>query len=157
MIPACHRLRGALLSLLLVMLPHASHAQGRSHAYVFLGAGSAGLGGGVDWLIAGGPIGIGTELGIGQLLVASFTGSYHFLDGRSARPLDLFATAGFTTLTDLNSEARGVNVGGGAIYWPRKRVGLRLDCFSFLATHDNIRPEHRHYWGVRGGVAFSLR
>ena len=86
----------------------------------------------------------------------SFSGSYHPLAHRAPRKLDPFADVGFMTMTDLNQDAVGVNVGGGVTYWPRKRVGLRLDGFSFLPTRDDIRSENRHHWGVRAGVAFHF-
>ena len=63
---------------------------------------------------------------------------------------------GFTTLSDLNYDARGVTVGGGVTYWPRKRVGLRLDGFSFLPQRDDIRFKDWNYWGLRAGVAFHF-
>ena len=150
------RLRLAVLVLPMMLLPCSSNAQGRSHGYVSLGAGATDTDWGVDWLIPTTPIGIGAEMGVGNLLVLSFSGSYHPLAHRAPRKLDPFATVGFMTMTDLNYDAVGVNVGGGVTYWPRKRVGLRLDCFSFLATHDNIRLEDRHHWGVRAGVAFHF-
>ena len=137
-------------------ISHSANAQGRSHGYVSLGAGATQLDGGVDWLLMNGPIGIGGEFGAGNLLVASFSGSYHPLAQRPPRKLDPFATVGLTTLTDLNHDAWGVSVGGGVNFWPRKRVGLRLDGVAFLPTRDDIRPEHRHYWGVRAGVAFHF-
>lgn len=147
-----------LLILPMMLLPCASNAQGRSHGYGFLGAGATHVGWGADLLIPTTPIGIGAEMAAGNLLVLSFTGSYHPLvhrADRSTRRLDPFAAVGFTTMTDLNYDAVGANVGGGVTYWPRKRVGLRLDGFSFLPTRDDIRTTHRH-WGVRAGVVFHF-
>ena len=147
---------GVLLLILLVSIPDSASAQGRSHGYVSLGVGATQLDGGIDWLVRNGPIGIGAEVGVGNLLVLSFNGSYHPLAHRPARKIDPFATLGFTTLGDLNYDARGVSVGGGVTYWPRKRVGLRLDGFSFLPRRDDIRFEIFYYWGLRAGVAFHF-
>jgi hypothetical protein len=148
--------RCSLLFTLLAVTPHSANAQGRSHVYTSLGAGATQLDGGVDWLIMNGPIGIGAEFGLGNLIVLSLTGSYHPLAHRAASKLDPFATVGFTTLGDLNYDARGVSVGGGVTYWPRKRVGLRLDGFSFLPRRDDIRFEKWNYWGLRAGIAFHF-
>lgn len=151
-----HRLCRSLLSvLLLALLPHAANAQSRTHVYGFVGAGAAGLGGGVDWLIKGTPVGVGAEIGIGNLLGISYSASYH-LPNPSSKPIDLFVRGGFTDFTDLNDVSRAVHVGGGVVYWPRKHIGLRFDGFSFLPVRDEINPEHRHDWGVRGGAAFRL-
>ena len=68
--------RRVLLLMLLVSIPHPANAQGRSHGYVSLGFGATQLDGGVDWLIMSGPIGIGAEFGVGNLIVLSFSGSY---------------------------------------------------------------------------------
>jgi hypothetical protein len=104
--------RCVLLPMLIVALPHSADAQGRSHAYVSLGVGATQLDGGVDWLILNRAIGIGAEFGAGNLVVLSFNGSYHPLAHGPSRKLDPFVTVGFTTLGDLNYDARGVSVGG---------------------------------------------
>lgn len=148
--------RCVVLLMPLMMIPRSASAQGRTSGYVSLGVGATQLDGGVDWLIMHGPIGIGGEVGVGNLLLLSLSGSYHPLVHRLPKTVDLFATVGFMMVTDLNYEARGVNVGAGMTYWPRRRVGLRLDGFSFLPTRDEIDPENRHYWGVRAGLAFRL-
>jgi hypothetical protein len=148
--------RSGLLLMLLAVTPHSANAQGRSHVYVSLGAGATQLDCGIDWLIMNGPIGIGAEVGLGNLIVLSLTGSYHPVAHGPTRKLDPFATVGFTTLGDLNYDARGLSVGGGVTYWPRKRVGLRLDGFSFLPRRDDIRFENWRYWGLRAGVAFHV-
>jgi hypothetical protein len=93
---------------------------------------------------------------MGNLIVLSFNGSYHPLAHRRPRKVDPFATLGFTMLGDLNYDASGVSVGGGVTYWPRRRVGLRLDAFSFLPRSDDTRFEDWHYWGLRAGVAFHF-
>jgi hypothetical protein len=151
-----HICRCGLLPMLLAVTPHTVNAQGRSHVYVSLGVGATQLDGGVDWLIMNGPIGIGAEFGLGNLMVLSLGGSYHPLAHRSARKLDPFATVDFTMLNDLNYGALGVSLGSGITYWPRKRIGLRLDGFSFLPQRDEIRFENWNYWGLRAGVAFRV-
>jgi hypothetical protein len=148
--------RCVLFLMFLAVIPDSANAQGRSNVYVSLGVGTTQLDGGVDWLIMNGPIGIGAEFGVGNLAMLSFNGSYHPLAHRPTRKLDPFATVGFTTLGDLNYDARGVIVGGGVTYWPRIRVGLRLDGFSFLPRRDDIRFENWNYWGLRAGVAFHF-
>jgi hypothetical protein len=150
------RIRCVLLLMFLAVIPHSANAQGRSHGYVSLGAGATQLDGGVDWLVMNGPIGIGADFGVGNLMVLSLNGSYHPLAHRPTRKLDPSATVGFTMLGDLNDDARGVTVGGGVTYWPRNRVGLRLDGFSFLPRRDDRRFENWNYWGLRAGVAFHF-
>lgn len=96
-----HALRGgtgaSVPVLLILLLPSSLNAQGRSHGYVSLGAGATDLNGGLDWVIAGGPIGIGGEVGAGWVFFEAITGSYHFL-GRQPRKHDLFATVGYAGL-----------------------------------------------------------
>jgi hypothetical protein len=149
--------------LLLLILPIASsvNAQEKSHAYVSLGAGATHLNGGLEWVIAGGPIGIGGEVGAGWVFLAAITGSYHFLAPRPGKH-DLFATVGYARLGSSEFSSQGVTVGGGATYWPAARLGLRFDAFKFLpvATDTNIPAEERspsRYWGARAGVAFRFR
>lgn len=142
--------------MLLAVTAHSANAQGRSHVYVSLGVGATQLDGGVDWLIMNGPIGIGAEFGLGNLMVLSLGGSYHPLARRPARKLDPFATVDFTMLGDLNYGALGASIGAGITYWPRKRIGVRLDGFSFLPRRDDVRFENWNYWGLRAGVAFHV-
>ena len=148
--------RCGLLLMLLVVTAHSVNAQGRSHAYVSLGVGATQLDGGVDWLILNGPIGIGAEFGVGNLILLSLAGSYHPLAHQPARKFVPFATVGVTMLGDLDHDALGVSVGAGITYWPRKRIGFRLDGFSFLPRRDDIQFEDWHYWGLRAGVAFHF-
>ena len=70
-----HICRCCLLPMLLAVTAHSANAQGRSHVYVSLGVGATQLDGGVDWLIMNGPIGIGAEFGLGNLMVLSLGGS----------------------------------------------------------------------------------
>ena len=153
--------RASVLVLLILLFPSSLSAQGKSHGYVSLGAGATDLNGGLDWVIADGPIGIGGEVGSGWVFLAAITGSYHFL-ARRPRKHDLFATVGYAGLGSSEFSSQGVTVGGGATYWPVARLGLRFDAFRFLpvATDNSIPAEERspsRYWGVRAGVAFRFR
>lgn len=155
------RLRASVVVLLLLFFPSALSAQGKSHGFVSLGAGATGLNGGLDWIIADGPIGIGGEVGAGWVFLAAITGSYHFLAGRPSKH-DVFATVGYAGLGSSEFSSQGVTVGGGATYWPATHLGLRFDAFRFLpvATDNSIPVEERsasRYWGVRVGVAFRFR
>jgi len=153
--------RASVPVLLILFFPSSLSAQGKSHGYVSLGAGATDLSGGLDWVIAGGPIGIGAEVGAGWVFFAALNGSYHFLPRRPSKH-DLFATVGYAELVSSEFTSQGMRVGGGATYWPAARLGLRFDAFRFLpvATEDNIPAEARspsRYWGVRAGVAFRFR
>ena len=153
--------RALVLVLLILLFPGPLGAQGKSHGYVSLGAGATDLNGGLDWVIVGGPIGIGGEVGTGWAFLAAITGSYHFL-ARRPRNHDLFATVGYARLGSSEFSSQGVTIGGGATYWPAAHLGLRFDAFRFLpvATDDAIPAEERspsRYWGVRAGVAFRFR
>jgi len=146
--------------LLILFVPSALCAQGKSHGFVSVGAGATNLNGGLDWILADGPIGIGGEVGAGWVFLAAITGSYHFLDGRPSTH-DVFATVGYAGLGSSEFSSQGVTLGGGATYWPARHLGLRFDAFRFLpvATDNNIPSEERsasRYWGVRVGVAFRF-
>jgi hypothetical protein len=158
MMIATFRRHLAMLVLSMMLFPCTSYAQGRSHGYLSIGAGATDLDWGLDWLIPRTPIGIGAEMGPGNLIVLSFEGSYHPSAHQTPSKLDPFATLGFMMVGSSEFSARGMNVGGGMTYWPLRRLGLRLDGFKFLplATHYDVRPEDRstgRYWGVRAGVA----
>ena len=105
--------RASVLVLLILLLPSSLGAQAKSHGYVSLGAGATDLNGGLDWVIADGPIGIGGEVGEGWVFLAAITGSYHFL-ARRPRKHDLFATVGYAGLGSSEFSSQGVTVGGGA-------------------------------------------
>lgn len=147
--------------LLILLFPSSLSAQGKSHGHVSLGAGATDLNVGLDWIIAGGPIGIGAEVGAGWVLFATVTGSYHFLAHRPSKH-DVFATVGYAGLGNSEFSAQGVTIGGGATFWPATHLGLRFDVFRFLpvATKNSISAEARspsRDWGVRAGVAFRFR
>ena len=147
--------------LLVLLFPGSLSAQGKSQGFVSLGAGATDLNGGLDWVIAGGPIGIGAEVGAGWVFFAALTGSYHFLARRPSKH-DVFATVGYAGMGSSEFSSQGVTVGGGATFWPATHLGLRFDAFRFLpvATENNIPAEERsasRSWGVRAGVAFRFR
>lgn len=153
--------RASVLVWLILLIPSPLSAQGKSQGYVSLGAGATDLNGGLDWVIKGGPIGIGGEVGAGWVFLAAITGSYHFVASRP-RKHDVFATVGYAGLGSSEFSSQGPTVGGGATYWPAARLGLRFDAYRFLpvATDNSIPTEERspsRYWGVRAGVAFRFR
>jgi hypothetical protein len=153
--------RALVRVLLIVLLPGSLSAQGKSHGYVSLGAGATDLNVGLDWVIVGGPIGIGGEVGVGWVALAAISASYHILE-RQPSKLDVFATVGYARLGSSEFSSQGVTAGGGATYWPIARVGLRFDAFRFLpVSTDNSIPAHERsatrYWGIRAGVAFRFR
>jgi hypothetical protein len=100
-------------------------------------------------------------VGVGWVFLAALNASYHLLARRAAAH-DVFATVGYAGIGSSEFLSNGVTVGGGAVYWPAARVGLRFDAFKFVpvSTTNNIRAEERspsRYWGVRAGVAFRFR
>jgi hypothetical protein len=151
-------LTGALVIVGAILAPVAARAEARSQGFVMAGAGATQLNAGGDWLIGGSAIGLGGELGVGNLLLGSVSGSFHPLAGRAASGVDPFAIIGFTGVSDLNNGASGVSVGGGLTYWVRRHLGIRLHAFVFRPTHDDIKAFSVHvsprYWGVRAGIAF---
>ncbi len=151
-------LTGALVVAGVMLLPVAARAEAWSQGFVMAGAGATQLNAGGDWLIGPSTIGVGGEIGVGNLLLVSVSGSYHPLAGRAAAAVDPFATIGFTGVSDLNNGASGVSVGGGLTYWVRRHLGIRLHAFVFRPTHDDIKAfsvnVSPRYWGVRAGIAF---
>jgi hypothetical protein len=150
----------AFVLLLALVFPSSLMAQAKSHSYVSAGAGATDLSGGIDWVIGDGPLSIGAEVGVGWVFLAALNASYHPLS-RRASPHDVFATIGYARLGSGEFSSHGVNVGGGATYWPASRVGLRFDAFRFLpaSTTNDIPAAERspsRYWGVRAGVAFRV-
>jgi hypothetical protein len=151
----------AFVLLLALLFPSSLRAQAKSHGYVAAGAGATDLNGGVDWVIADRTLSIGAEVGVGWVFLAALNASYHPL-ARRASPHDVFATIGYAGLGSSEFSSHGVNVGGGATYWPASRVGVRFDAFKFLpaSTTNNIPAPERsrsRYWGMRAGVAFRFR
>lgn len=153
--------RAAFTLVLGLLLPISASAQANSHGYVSAGVGATDLNGGVDWVVANGPLSIGGELGVGWVFLGAVNASYHLLNRRASRH-DVFATVGYAGIDSSEFSSHGATVGGGAIYWLAARVGLRFDAFRFLpaSTTHNIPAEERsdsRYWGVRAGVAIRLR
>jgi hypothetical protein len=150
----------AFTVLLSLLVPSDLNAQAKSHAYVSAGAGATDLNGGVDWVIADGPLSVGADVGVGWVFLAALNASYHPLARRTSAH-DIFATVGYAGMSSSEFSSQGVTVGGGGTYWPARRVGLRFDAFKFLpvSTTNNIPAAERsrsRYWGVRAGVAFSF-
>jgi hypothetical protein len=151
----------ALITLLLgILLQSSLSAQAKSYGYVSAGAGATDLNGGIEWVPANGPVGLGAELGVGWVFLGAVNASYHFLARQTARH-DVFATAGYMGMSSSEFSSHGLSVGGGAVYWLASRVGLRFNAFKYLpaSTTNNIRAEERsssRYWGVRAGVAFGF-
>ena len=48
------------------------------------------------------------------------------------------------------SAVNSINIGGGANWWFKDRIGLRLE----LRDHIPLRFESIHFFGVRIGLAF---
>jgi hypothetical protein len=144
---------------MLVMANRAA-AQEASHAYVSLGAGATDLSGGIDWPVAD-RVSIGGQMGVGWVLLAAATGSYH-VRLRPAQPYDLFATGGYAWLGSSEFSSHGAIAGGGATYWLTRRVGLRVDAlkvFQIRADHQipvEARSPPRN-WVARAGVALRVR
>ena len=123
--------------LLILLFLSSLSAQGKSHGYVTLGAGATDLNGGLDWVIAGGPIGIGAEVGVGWVIFTALTGSYHFLARRPSNH-DVFARVGYAGLGSSEFSSQGVTVGGGATYWPAS--GARPSCWCIWPHRSCARP-----------------
>jgi hypothetical protein len=143
------------------LTPAIAGAQPRSHGFASVGVGATNFSGGADVLIGQGPIGLGGELGVGNLFLASFTASYHPLAARAGTCLDPFATLSLTAVADLSYSATGASAGGGLTCWLRPRVGVRVDAFGFFPARDDITKFSAnttpHYWGVRAGLTFRIR
>lgn len=143
------------------LLPTPVNAQAKTHGYVSAGAGATDVNGGVHWVVGDGPLSIGGEVGVGWVFLGGLKASYHLLHRRAGTP-DVFATVGYAGIGSSELSSTGMTVGGGAVYWPARRVGVRFDAFRFLpmSTNHEIPAEQRspsRYWGVRAGVAFGLR
>jgi hypothetical protein len=149
-----------VLAAYLLVAPGTLTAQTKSHGHVSVGAGATDLSAGLDWIVKDGPVGIAAEVGVGWAFLAALNASYHFT-GRQPSKHDVFATAGYARMGSSEFSSNGLTIGGGTVYWPAARVGLRFDAFKFLpvSTNHNIPAEERsptRYWGVRAGVAFRF-
>ncbi len=127
--------RCALVLLIVLLLSGSLSAQGKSYAYVSLGAGATDINGGLDWAISGGPIGIGGEVGTGWVFLGAVTGSYHFLADRP-RKHDVFATVGYAGLGSSEFSSQGMTVGGGASVLAAGTPWSPVRWLSVLARFD---------------------
>ena len=152
--------------LLAVLLPSAAAAQSKERlgqGYVFVAPtstteGSFGLhiGGGGEGLVYKG-LGVGGEIGyLGSadglrdgIGVLSTNISYHFTKATKSRKFAPFVTSGYSMLI-RGSAINSINIGGGANWWFKDRIGLRLE----LRDHVPLRFESVHFFGVRIGLAF---
>jgi hypothetical protein len=152
--------------LLAVLLPFAAAAQTkerRGQGYVFVAPTSTteegfglhiGVGG--EGLVYKG-LGVGGEIGyLGSadglrdgIGVLSTNISYHFTKATKSRKFAPFVTSGYSMLV-RRSAINSVNIGGGANWWFKDRIGLRLE----LRDHIPLRFESVHFFGVRIGLAF---
>jgi hypothetical protein len=108
-------------------------------------------------LLMRGRAGVSLELGrVGwgdrdhQLTHGSVSGSYHFARA-GRRRLDPFVSGGIGLVADWDAVATAYNVGAGVTFWPRLRVGLRVEARDDFALTNGIL----HVPGVRVGI--SLR
>jgi hypothetical protein len=152
--------------LLAVLLPFAAAAQSKEHrgqGYVFVAPtstteGGIGLhiGGGGEGLVYKG-LGVGGEIGyLGSadglrdgIGVLSTNISYHFTKATKSRKFAPFVTSGYS-MVFRRSAINSVNIGGGANWWFKDHIGLRLE----LRDHIPLRSEAIHFFGVRFGLAF---
>ncbi|HKQ92839.1 MAG TPA: hypothetical protein VJZ77_19420 [Blastocatellia bacterium] len=152
--------------LLAVLLPLAAAAQSkewRGQGYAFVAPtstteGGFGLhiGGGGEGLVYKG-LGVGGEIGyVGSadglrdgFGVLSTDISYHFTKATKSRKFAPFVTSGYSMLF-RSSAVNSINIGGGANWWFKDRIGLRLE----LRDHIPLRSEAIHFFGVRIGLAF---
>jgi hypothetical protein len=107
----------------LMLFSGSGHAAGKSQGFASIIAGATDLNGGVDWLPADRPVGIGGEFGLGWVFVASLNVSYHPLNRASTR-FDPFLRVSFMEFTSSEFTARGPGVGGGT-YWVKPRFGIQ--------------------------------
>lgn len=152
--------------LLAVLLPFAAAAQSkerRGQGYVFVAptsmtGGGFGLhiGGGGEGLVYKG-LGVGGEIGYlgsadglrDSIGILSTDISYRFTKATKSRKFAPFVTSGYSMLF-RDSALNAVNIGGGANWWFKDRIGLRLELRDQIA----LRFEPVHFFGVRIGLAF---
>ena len=152
--------------LLAVLLPFAAAAQSKEHrgqGYVFVAPtstteGGFGLhiGGGGEGLVYKG-LGVGGEIGyVGSadrlrdgFGVLSTDISYHFTKATKSRKFAPFVTSGYSMLF-RRSAVNSVNIGGGANWWFKDRIGLRLE----LRDQIPLQSASFHFFSVRIGLAF---
>ena len=100
---------------------------------------------------------VGAELGgVGAIAdssdglgIFSLNGYYHFSNATRRERLLPFITAGYTGAGTREWGERWFNLGGGVDYWPKNRLGLRVE------LRDQIDANHStplHFAGVRVGL-----
>jgi hypothetical protein len=152
--------------LLAVLLPLAAAAQTKEwggQGYVFVAptvvtGGGFGLhiGGGGEGLVYKG-LGVGGEIGyLGSpdglrdgIGILSTDISYHFTKATKSRKFAPFVTGGYSMLF-RGSAVNSINIGGGANWWFKERIGLRLE----LRDHTPLRFRSLNVFSVRIGLAF---
>ena len=152
--------------LLAVLLPSAAAAQSkerRGQGYVFVAPTSTTEGGlglhigvGGEGLVYKG-LGVGGEIGyLGSadglrdgIGVLSTNISYHFTKATKSRKFAPFVTSGYS-MVFRGSAINSINIGGGANWWFKDRIGLRLE----LRDQIPFQLASFHFFSVRIGLAF---
>jgi hypothetical protein len=162
--------RFAIVTVLTALMPSAcllsvrpAAAQG-SHAYASLGVGATDLSGGVAWLLPKTPVAVGGEYGLGNLFWASMTASYQPFARPSGRKANPFLQVSVTAVGSSPYNGTGVSLGGGVVWWARRRLGFRAEAIKFWPTFtEDVAPTapdlsafEPPMWAVRGGVAFRF-
>jgi hypothetical protein len=83
--------------------------------------------------------------------IFSLNGYYHIPNATRSGKLVPFLTAGYTAAGTSEWSERWVNVGGGADYWFKNRLGLRVE------FRDQMDPNHSrmlHFAGARVGLVW---
>ena len=113
------------------------------------------VGGGGEFVASLG-VGIGGEFGVfiddtGWVLGGVSIDGVLQPPRRRGRVFVPLLAAGYSALTGPESGLNAVNIGGGATWWMRERIGLRVE------VRDHIDPSRfggGHYWTVRAGIGF---
>jgi hypothetical protein len=111
------------------------------------------IGGGGEAVVYQG-LGVGAEVGLlsalqgsgGGIGLFSANGSYHFSRRNKISP---FLTGGYSSVSG-HGQRNLVNFGGGANYWIRERIGLRIE----FRDHVYADGSGRHLLGIRVGLLF---
>ncbi|MBI3934414.1 MAG: hypothetical protein HY316_06950 [Acidobacteria bacterium] len=98
-----------------------------------------------------GPLGTATWASTSGMGVFSLNGYYHFANATPGGKMIPFITAGYTGVGSTEWAERWFNVGGGADYWVKNRVGLRVE---FRDQVDANHSEPIHFAGVRVGLVW---
>jgi len=160
-------MRKLVFVILLALLPPiAAVAQSKERGgqgYVFVAPGSSTEGGsslhfgvGGEGLVYKG-LGVGGEIGYlgasrelsAGIGVLSPNVSYHFLNASKSGKFAPFITGGYSLLF-RSGVVHAVDFGGGAHYWFKDRVGLRLEFRDYIPAHADLP----NFFGFRIGLAF---